>query len=672
MAVSTTMSIRDAMTAKLNKIAQAWDRVTRSAEATDRATRSANLGQQYGYATRQINAAGRGVDDFNRRQEDARKNSERIGNGWEGVSRKIKLASAALLAYKTAVALTNLSDQMSGAKARLQLIVDDGGSVEQLQQKIFAAAQASRGSYTDMLDSVAKLGLMAGDAFSSNDEMIKFAELMNKNFIIAGASASEQSNAMYQLNQAMASGRLQGDEYRSIIENAPLLAKSIEDYMRNVVKAKGTMKDWASEGMLTAGVIKNALFSSADEIEERFASMPMTWEQTWTRMKNQAIVMLQPVTEKISAIINSEKFQIFINGLLTGFSYVAQVLAWVLDLIGNVAAFIADNWVIVEPILYGIAAGLTVWAAATAAQTVQQWLLNAALNASPLTWIVLAVAAIVTAIVYWINAVGGLRVAWLVCVNAILTAWDWVKIGFMTGVYWVQDLLAKMQLGFRTAGVAIADFMGQMHADVLSILQDLVNGAINIINGFIGVLNALPFVEISTIDQVTFGTTAQIEAEANRQARANDLAAYKQQIEQGIADRDAALDAMKENARASTAERQANIAAAKAAKASAPDIGGGAAANSAAMQMSDIGDIGNVGKVGEVGKINDDVNIADEDLQFLRDVAEMRFVQNFVTLTPTVAIEAQVNETADMDALATEIERRLEDEFAAAAEGVYA
>ena len=203
------------------------------------------------------------------------------------------------------------------------------------------------------------------------------------------------------------------------------------------------------------------------------------------------------------------------------------------------------------------------------------------------------------------------------------------------------------------------------------ILRNMVNGAIDIINDFINTLNKIPGVNIGLIDQVTFGTTAQLENEAAKQARAADLAAYQDQINSKLAERDAALDAMASEVRASKAQREAEIAAAKA-EAAAAGAEGEKDWKSYLDGEGFGGDVDNVGHVGSVGEIEEDVNIAEEDLKFLRDVAEMRYVQNFVTLTPTVAIDAQVSERADYEELARRIERELEDEFVAAAEGVYA
>lgn len=190
-------------------------------------------------------------------------------------------------------------------------------------------------------------------------------ELVNKNFVVGGASATEQASAMYQLTQAMGSGRLQGDEYRSIIENAPLLAKSIEDYMHNVRGATGSMKEWAAEGLLTADVIKAAVFNSATEVEERFKQMPMTWSQVWTTAQNVATKALDPVLRKINELANDKRVQGTVSGLLNAFAVVANILFTVFSLVCSVYYFIADNWSMISPIIYGIGAALLFYLAAT-------------------------------------------------------------------------------------------------------------------------------------------------------------------------------------------------------------------------------------------------------------------------------------------------------------------
>lgn len=357
---------------------------------------------------------------------------EQGGDYANGLLSKLKGIAVAAGAGYGIKQLVGLSDDMAGADARLSLVVDDGGSVDELKNKIFLSAQAARGSYTETMNTVAKLGLMAGDAFSSNDEMIKFTELMNKNFIIGGASAQEQASAMYQLTQAMASGRLQGDEYRSIIENAPLLANSIKSYME-AAGVEGTMKDWASEGLLTADVIKNALFTSTDEIETRFSTMPMTWEQVWTSISNRAIIALNPVLTKINELANNSNVQAGIDLMLDAFSQLANVVLWVFELVMNIAVFFQSNWSTISPIIYGIVAALGAYliylgltkaaslataavegtiaiakglhAAATFLTTKATWAqvtaqqgLNGAMYASPVVWILGIIIIIIAAI----------------------------------------------------------------------------------------------------------------------------------------------------------------------------------------------------------------------------------------------------------------------------------
>lgn len=631
--VATSLAIQDRMTGALNRITNAVSRTNRALEVTDRLTDQVNPGNTFNRSTAAIDNASRHVEEFNRRQNEAGNGANKVKSAWGGVGNLIKSAVAAFGAKQ----IINLADTMTQTTARLDLINDGLQTTAELQDNIMASANRARTSYTTMADAVSKLGTLAGDAFTSNDEMIAFTELMNKNFVIGGASIQEQTAAMYQLTQAMASGRLQGDEFRSIMENAPLLAQSIAKYMG---KTTGELREMSSQGLITADVIKNAMFASADETNKKFAQIPMTFSQVGTIVANTLLQTFQPV----------------------------------IQIIGQSAQWIYDNWSMIAPVFYGLAAALAVYTAALGIHAAVTWIANGAakaffttLIANPLFWIALAVGVVIALIYKWIQSVGGIKVAWLIATNAILTAWDWVQIGFMTGVYWVMDMWNKLQLAFMTAGVNIANFMGDMKANVLMILQNMVNGAIKIINGFISMLNKIPGVSIDLIQDVTFGTTAQLENEAAKQTRNQGLEAYRSQIESQIADRDAKLNQMKTAANVATAQRQAEIATAKA-----------DAANKKAAENEDImskfgasGDITNVGSVGEVGKIKDDVNIADEDLKLMRDVAELRVIQNFVTLTPTVAVDAKISEKVDVDEVVSRIETKLEDEFVAAAEGVY-
>lgn len=637
--VSTQFSIQDRMTSRLTTITARAERLNTTLARTDVLTDQVDAGN-YNDITNAVNRVGEALERMNQRQEEAANKARKTKSEFQRLVDTVRNLAVVHFAQTFGKQILNLADGMTTTRARLDLMNDGLQTTAELQDMIMESANRSRAAYSTTADAVAKMGIMAGDAFSSNEELIAFSELINKQFTIAGTSAAGIDAAMLQLTQAMSSGVLRGEELNSVFEQAPTIIQTIADYLGVPI---GKIREMAAEGQITSTIVKNAMLASADEINAKFAAMPMTFSQVWTIAKNIALEAFTPV----------------------------------LTLIGQGAQWIYDNWSMIAPVFWGLAAAALGYAVALGIQTAATWIANGAAQAffttlltNPLFWIALAIGVVVAAIYKWVQSVGGLKVAWLICVNAVLTAWDWVKIGFMTGVYFVMNLWNRLQLAFYTAGVNIQNFMGDMKAGVLMILQNMVNGAIDIINGFINLLNKIPGVSIDLIDQMTFGTTAQLENEANKQARAADLAAYQDQINSQIAERDAALDAMKSEARAATAQREAEIAAARAEAAAAGE--GSTEPDWAAYANSGTGDIGNVGHVGSVGSIDEDVNIAEEDLKFLRDVAEMRYVQNFVTLTPTVAVDAKISEKVDVDEVVSRIEDRLETEFEAAAEGVYA
>ncbi|WP_419651701.1 tape measure protein [Veillonella atypica] len=219
-----------------------------------------------------------------------------------------------------AVSAVQTTDQLTQIKARINLINDGSQSTAEIMDKIYSAANRSRGSYLDMADSVAKLNMLAKDAFSSNDEAIYFVEQLNKQFKISGASVEETTSAMYQLTQAMAAGKLQGDEFHSIMENAPMLAQSIASEMGLTV---GQLKEMSSQGLITADIIKNALFNSAEETNAKFAEIPMTFQDIGTKLQNDLIAAFQPVMEQIGSMANSDLLAGALNELAFSFKVVA-------------------------------------------------------------------------------------------------------------------------------------------------------------------------------------------------------------------------------------------------------------------------------------------------------------------------------------------------------------
>ncbi len=375
--IKSQLVLRDGMTPALRNITKALNMTLSSFEAVQRAsgravnTASINAARaELGRANTALDQVEQNLRDCGNEQDKFNKKLSTGTSNASGLMSKIKGIAATYLGMQAVKGVVNLSDELVSSEARLKLLVDDEGSVKALQEQIYASAQSARASYTDTMATVAKLGLVAGKAFEDatgnvkTNELIMFTELLSKNFVVGGASAQEQAAAMYQLTQAMGSGRLQGDEYRSIIENAPLLAKSIEDYMRNVKGAQGSMKEWASEGLLTADVIKAAVFQSATEVEQRFNEMPMTWSQIWTGMKNQAVVALDPLLVKISELARSPEVQTFIQGLMSGFAAITVVAAELFNVIAKIGSFMITNWSRIGPIVYGIAAAFVAYNAA--------------------------------------------------------------------------------------------------------------------------------------------------------------------------------------------------------------------------------------------------------------------------------------------------------------------
>ena len=625
------MTIRDGMTSKLRKITTALSRTNRALEVTDTLSDQVNPGANFDKASSAVSRASGQVDNFNRKQQQAQKEAKGVANAWGSVKKYIGSALAAISVQK----IIDLADTMTTTRARIDLMNDGLQTTDELQSMIMASANRSRAAYQTTADAVSKMGIMAKDAFGSNAELIQFTELINKQFTIAGTSAAGVDAAMLQLTQAMSSGVLRGEELNSIFEQAPTIIQTIADYLGVPI---GQIRAMAAEGQITSTIVKNAMLSSADEINAKFNAMPMTFAQVWTLAKNIALEAFGPVIQAI----------------------------------GAGAQWIYENWSTIAPIFWGLAGAAIAYAVALGIQTAATWIANGAAKAffvtllsNPLFWIALAVGVVIAALYKMIQAVGGVKNAWEICKAALVVAWTALKVAFFAVYNWIANLIDKLKLCWQKAGTAIVNFMGDMKVSVLTVLQNMINGAIGIINDFISLLNKIPGVNISLIEQVTFATTAAAENEAAKQARADALNQYEADIKAAQAERDATYSAAKQELADATAQLSETYANARAEAAQANSDAGVSDWN------TDQYDVGNVDSVGSVGSIESDVNIADEDLKFLRDVAEMRYVQNFVTLTPTVAVDAQISEKVDVDEVVTKIEKKLEDEFTAAAEGVY-
>ena len=330
----------------------------------------------------------------------------------------------------------SLADTLSQTAARIDMMNDGLQTTEELTNMIYAAAQRSRGSFTQTANMVGQLGNLAGDAFDSTQELVAFAEQLNKQIALSGASATAADAAILQLTQGLSSGALRGEELNSVLEQTPTVAQAIANYLGVTT---GKMREMASEGALTAEVVKNALLSAADETNAKFASMPMTFAQNMQQLQNYAIMAFQPVLQAINNFLNSPVFEQVKINVANAITAIATFAQQALMMIGNVINWVAQNWSVIQPILAGIVAGLIAWKVAAMAVAAAQFLI--AVASSPLTLIVLIIALIIGAIVAWIVSIGGLQVAWLIVVDALLTAWGYLQYGFYAGVYWVLNML---------------------------------------------------------------------------------------------------------------------------------------------------------------------------------------------------------------------------------------
>ena len=395
-------------------------------------------------------------------------------NGLLSIIKKVAIAAGGIAGINKVL---NISDELASTKARLNLLVDDGGSVEALEQKIMASAQRSRSAYFDTASAVAKLGLNAGNAFGGNmDQVIAFMEQVNKQFVIGGATAQEQSNAMIQLTQAMAAGALRGEELNSILDGAPGIARAIEKYMGI---AEGSIKTVAQEGKVTAEVVKNAMFAMADETNAKFDSMPKTWAQIWVDMKNQALSMFAPILTKINQIGNSTKFQKVTTGLINGLATVANVASSALDILIAIASVFVDNWGIIQPLVLGIAAAMLLYNGYLIANNEMS---AADLAMYALTWILLIIIAVIAAIYMIVAAINKLTgstisATGIICgvvavagafvlncaigvLNAIIQAiWTIFVAPFLGIVEWILNVCNG---GFNSFGDAVANLIGQI------------------------------------------------------------------------------------------------------------------------------------------------------------------------------------------------------------------
>ena len=650
--IASSLALKDKFTNTINRAVQGTNRLIKAMDAAGASKLDINLQRQLKVARDAVQATEKELEKLVQKMERADNASSRMMTGIKGMI-------ASLAAGFTVKFVVEQTDLYANNQARLGLINDGLQTQAELQQKIYAAAQRSRGEYNAMVDSVAKLGLLAGDAFGSNNEMIAFTEQLNKAFTISGATTEQRNAAMLQLTQAMAAGKLQGDEYVSIMENAPMVIDAISKYTG---KTKGELKELSSEGYITADIIKNALFAASDDINTKFEQMPKTFGSVWTQIANFSTMKFGGLMERINGFLNSSTGAAMVSGITAGIALIADGITWIIDLVQMGGDFVAQNWGIIQPVLMGITAALLFWGATLIPGMIAKlWAMAPALWAQVPP--VMAQAAAWLAVHWPILAVGiAIAGVGLILNHFGITA-DQV-IGFVVGLFYglgaaVWNVVALMVNPF----IMFAEFISNVFNHPLYSAKKLF---VDFANGVLDVLADLA----SAIDWV-FGSNLA-DAVTGWQAGLTD---WLGEMPEGYQ----VLDKMEHLDIGNFAKKGYTA---------GSDFANGIKNGAAGLFGNDdpfgIGGIGttgdfastmkapDIGKVGEVGKINSDVNIADEDLQLMKDVAEMRYVQNFVTLTPTVAMNARVSERVDIDELTGRVADALIEEVAAGAEGIYA
>lgn len=551
--------------------------------------------------------------------------------------------------------LIELSDQMTSTTARLNFIVDDGGSVEALEAKIMASAQRSRAAYLDTASAIASMGANAGAAFSSNDELIAFMEQVNKQFVIGGASAQGQAAAMLQLTQAMAAGALRGEELNSILENAPGIARAIEQYMGI---AEGSIKSYAEKGAVSATVVKNALLSIADETNAKFNGMAMTWGQVWTQMGNIALKVTQPLLTAINWLANNlSVIGPILLGLGTAFLVFQVAAHW--TQIAAVATAAYHAVVNLLSIGFGVLTGNT--AAASAAV----FTFNSALLASPITWIIMLIAVVIGllyGVVAIINKVTGSSISatGLICgaiavagafigntviglLNALIQCiWAIFVAPFLGIVEWILNVCNG---GFNSFGDAVANLIGQ------------------IIGWFLNLGKV-----VTTIIDAIFGTnwTAGLES------LQSSVTAWGKNENAITLDKNApTIDYRFEYGDAWAAGNDFG-------KGIDAKIGGmfnmGGLGDSSGFDLSSIAD--NTGLTADnTGKTADALAVTEEQLEYLRDIAERDAINRFTTAEVKIDMTGMTNRidgSADLDGVISQLTEGFTEALVTAAEGVHA
>lgn len=701
--ISTSIAIQDRVSGSLNRITAALYNSTSAFNAVDRASDvafnpsgvQAMTNEMYHYNSR-IEQLEADLVDANRRIQEMDEQTKKASES----ANMLKSAFNAVKGVMGGMAIKgilNTSDELVQTTSRIDMMNDGLQSTDDLMQMVYQSAQNARGSFGDMADVVARFGNNVGigenKVFGSAEEVVEFSNLVQKQMTIAGASTNEASNAMVQLSQALGSGALRGDELNSIFEQSPNLIQNIakyiqdnEDVARSMAEvagvsyeemstnAMGHIRNLAAEGAISAGLVKNAMFSASDDINKQFDSMPMTWGQIWQSMQNTALMNFRPVLNKINELANSAKFQSLISGVTNAMAQVSNVVLNIFDIVATVGGFIADNWSIISPIIYGIIAALAVYygwmllvKGATAIATAVQKVHNAVMNASPMMKIVLILIAFVSILMMACNWIAKMT-------GAANTGFGVIAGGINVVLQFFKNLglsVANIALGIWNALGACADNLGVAFNNTICNIQSwfwgLLATVMEVVEGTARTLNKLPFVDIDYS-----GIAAKADEYASKAAEAEgrkeDYVSIGDAFNKGMSTFDTFQDGWVGDAFDAGAA-----------------WGDGVMNNLDEFLSLDSTGIDDAYTSTGAGSMLDATNtiadntgealdISNENLQYLRDIAETETINRFTTAEIKVDMKNNntINNGMDLDGIIEHLTVGVQEAMTVAAEGVYA
>lgn len=659
--INNSLQLNDRMTPVLRSIIRALDSTLEAMASVDRVAQ-----REFQAAARATGQARQAVEQFrtsvNGTSADSQRSFNTVANGAntaqnaiKGLVDQVKMLAGAYLGIQGVQKLVSGGDTFIGNTARLGLMVKEGEKVEDLQKKIYEAAQRSTTNYNDMTAAVTKLGITAKHSFSSNNEIIAFTEALNKQFAIAGTGAQEQSAAMYQLTQAMASGRLQGDEFRSIMENAPMLAQTIADHMGLTF---GQLREASSEGKITAGIIKQALLSTAVEAGEKFNNMPMSFGQLWTQAVNRVNRGLEPLYQKLRQMWNNPDMQTFLTQMTNGFVALVNLGLNAFNVLATIAGILYNNWSFIEPILFAIGA-IVLYSVIPTLWAMVPPLLAAAGAWLALNWPILLIGVIIASLVGILNAFG------------IKTS---QIIGFIVGIIMTfVSFLWNIIYGVISAILSLLDFFGNMVMGVVEWIYNAFNGGFNSIGGaaanLIGQMISW-FLQlgkvVTTIIDAIFGTKwtdglTNLQDKVTSWGKNKDAATFQRDIASNKAEELGIKRAgYKDTFKTTSGWAKGKVNDVK----DVFKVGDRSYGTMPVLDPSMLGDIaGNTGATaGNTKKLTEGISLADEDIELLKETARISFVNRFTTMTPQITASfGDVHETADTKAIMGVIEKSVID-----------